>query len=241
MVSNTLSSIPAQLRRPLLPHVVPAVSAEEIVGAFLGDASGSELEIARAAVRQSPVLVLGAGERCGAWPTATALVLVAGGLVLVRAGAPGMRDVVVGEAPAGSVVLPPPPSGALQAVEQSCLLLVDDDGRDRLLGIPAGAAAIAEGLQAALVNSREAAGLLAAMRARTRIESKLLLLARAHGRVLRGGVRIDFPLTHERLADMTGTARETVTRVLEQLERESFLARDGRTYLLLVPPEDLAA
>ena len=79
------------------------------------------------------------------------------------------------------------------------------------------------------------------MRARTHIESKLLLLARGHGRVLRQGVRIDFPLTHERLADMTGTARETVTRVLEQLEREGMLSRDGRSYLLFVSPEDLAA
>jgi CRP-like cAMP-binding protein len=217
------------------------VSAVEIVDDFLGEASFAELEIARAAVRRSPVLVLEAGERCGAWPAATALVLVATGLVLVRAGAPGMRDVVVGEAATGSVVLPPPPTGTLQAVEDSRLLLVDNDGRDRLLRTPAGAAAIAEGLQAALVNSREAAGLLAAMRARTRIESKLLLLARGHGRVLRQGVRIDFPLTHERLADMTGTARETVTRVLEQLEREGMLSRSGRSYLLFVSPEDLAA
>ena len=223
-----------------MPHVAPAVSAEEIVGEFLGDISGAELEIAKAAVRHSPVFVLSAGERCGVWPDRTALVLVASGLVLVRTGAPGMRDIVIGEAPAGSVV-PPPPAGALQAVEHSRLLLVDEAGRDRLLETCAGAAAIAEGLLAALVNSREAAGLMAAMRARTRIESKLLLLARAHGRVLRRGVRIDFPLTHERLADMTGTARETVTRVLEQLERESFLARDGRSYLLLVSPEDLAA
>jgi CRP-like cAMP-binding protein len=228
------------LRRPLLPQVVPAVSAEEIIAEFLGGASGAELEIARAAVRQSPVFVLNAGERCGAWPERTALVILASGLVLVRAGAPGMRDIVVGEAPAGSVV-PPPPTGALQAVERSCLLLVDEAGRDQLLETRAGAAAIAEGLLAALVNSREAAGLMAGMRARTRIENKLLLLARTHGRVLRRGVRIDFPLTHERLADMTGTARETVTRVLEQLERESFLARDGRSYLLLVSPEDLAA
>jgi hypothetical protein len=211
-----------------LPHIVPGASAAEIVDGFLGDASAAESELARAAVRRSPIVGLDAGERCGVWPASTALVLVASGLVLVRAGAPGMRDVVVGEAPAGSVV-------------PSRLLLVDDEGRDRLLETRAGAAAIAEGLLAALVNSREAAGLLAAMRARTRIESKLVLLARAHGRVLRGGVRIDFPLTHERLADMTGTARETVTRVLEQLERESFLARDGRSYLLLVSPEDLAA
>lgn len=223
-----------------MPHVAAPVSVEDIVVAFLRDASGAELEIAKAVVRKSAVLALRAGERCGTWPDRTALVLVASGLVLVRAGAPGMRDVVIGEAPAGSFV-PPPTAGALQAVQHSRLLLVDEAGRDRLLETCAGATAIAEGLLAALVNSREAAGLLAAMRARSRIEGKLLLLARAHGRVLRHGVRIDFPLTHERLADMTGTARETVTRVLEQLERESFLVRDGRSYLLLVSPDDLAA
>jgi CRP-like cAMP-binding protein len=232
---------PPALEEVALPHLAPAAAAVEIVDDFLAGAPSAERELARAAVCRSPVLVLPAGKRCLTWPASTAFVLVGSGLVLVRAGAPGLRDVVVGEARGGSVVLPPPPAGALQALEDSRLLLVDTVGRDALLGIPAGAVAIAEGLQAALVNSREAAGLLAAMRSRTRIESKLMLLARAHGRVLRSGVRIDFPLTHERLADMTGTARETVTRVLEQLEGEGFLAREGRSYELYVSPEELAA
>lgn len=83
------------------------------------------------------------------------------------------------------------------------------------------------------------AGVLAAASARARIERKLLLLARAYGRVMRDGIRLDFPLTHELLGDMTGTARETVTRVLDLLEREGFLGRDGRTYRLLISPDEL--
>jgi CRP/FNR family transcriptional regulator len=69
-----------------------------------------------------------------------------------------------------------------------------------------------------------------------RIRDKLLELARLHGRVGRDAIRLDFPLTHELLGEMTGLARETVTRALDELQREGFIVRRGRTYSLHVPP-----
>ena len=70
---------------------------------------------------------------------------------------------------------------------------------------------------------------------------KLLQLARAHGKVVRDGVRLDLPLTHELLGEMVGSARETVTWALAELSKEGFVAREGRSYRLIVPPDLLAS
>ncbi len=53
------------------------------------------------------------------------------------------------------------------------------------------------------------------------------------------GIRLDLPLTHALLGEMIGSERETVTRSVDELEAEGFLSRDGRTYVLHVPPETL--
>jgi DNA-binding IclR family transcriptional regulator len=38
---------------------------------------------------------------------------------------------------------------------------------------------------------------------------------------------------------MVASARETVTRALDELQRSGFLARDGHSYRLLISPEAL--
>ena len=40
---------------------------------------------------------------------------------------------------------------------------------------------------------------------------------------------------------MIGSARETVSRAIERLERAGFVVRDGRSYHLQVEPETFAA
>ena len=72
-----------------------------------------------------------------------------------------------------------------------------------------------------------------------RVREKLLQLARVHGRVGPGGVRLDLPLTHELLAEMVGSRRETVTFALADLQKEGFVAREGRTYVVRISPADL--
>jgi CRP-like cAMP-binding protein len=206
---------------------------------MLEGATNHEIESVGRIVRTCPTLVLAAGEtRNGSMPR-VAMVVVEAGLVVVRAAAAGRRDIVVADAGEGAFVFVAPGCGDVHALTPARLLLVDATRRDQLLAIPATAALIAQGLEAALAQSHDVAGVLAAASARARIERKLLLLARAYGRVMRDGVRLDFPLTHELLGDMTGTARETVTRVLDLLEREGFLGRDGRTYRLLIAPDEL--
>ena len=207
--------------------------------AMLDGATAEEVDSVARIVRSCPTVVLATGEmRAGSIPK-VALVVVEAGLVVLRAAAPGRRDVVVADGARGTFVFVAPAGGELEALTQARILLVDAARRDQLLAIPAAAALIADGLEAALAQSHDVAGVMAASSARARIERKLVLLARAYGRVMRDGIRLDFPLTHELLADMTGTARETVTRVLDVLEREGFLGREGRTFRLLVAPDQL--
>jgi CRP/FNR family transcriptional regulator len=60
----------------------------------------------------------------------------------------------------------------------------------------------------------------------------LLKLSAAHGLEETGGTAISLPLTHQILADMIGTSRETVTRHLGQLKRQGLVSQRGRTFLI---------
>ena len=44
------------------------------------------------------------------------------------------------------------------------------------------------------------------------------------------------PLTHQQIADMIGTSRETVTRIVKRLKQEGWLQQQGKQYL--VPESD---
>lgn len=48
-------------------------------------------------------------------------------------------------------------------------------------------------------------------------------------------LRFTMALTHEELASMAGTSRETVTRLLNQFERASLIVRHGSSLLILSP------
>lgn len=50
-------------------------------------------------------------------------------------------------------------------------------------------------------------------------------------------MRFTMALTHEELANMAGTSRETVTRLLNQFERDELIARHGATISILQPAE----
>jgi CRP-like cAMP-binding protein len=51
----------------------------------------------------------------------------------------------------------------------------------------------------------------------------------------RGGRRVTPALTHQQIADMIGTSRETVTRALKALKAQGWLEQEGKRYA--VPPE----
>ena len=183
------------------------------------------------------IVEVGAGESY--FPTTfarAALLVVEDGLVVLRTGGPS-RTIIVGEAGSGRVLLPPTGDDVLSGLTDSRLTAVTHDARNRLVGVRGAAEALLEQLAQTLLNSQEAMGNFANPRHVERVRLKLLQLARTYGRVARDGIRIDFPVSHTLLAEMTGSTRETVTRSLDELERSGFAERRGHTYRVLVPPE----
>lgn len=171
-----------------------------------------------------------------------ALLVVESGLALIRAERPGsFREVVVCHAGPGSVVLPPEEPEVLAALVPTTVSLVDRAARDRLLRSPEAAGALFDALAQAVRQKHRTIEALAFHHHLDRVRAKLLQLAEAHGVVGRDGITLDLPLTHELLAEMTGSARETVTRALDELQGEGLVVRRGRSYRLHVDPRDLAA
>ena len=163
------------------------------------------------------------------------------GLALIRAEQPGtFREVVVCHAGAGSLALPPRETEVLAALVPTRVRLVTPELRDRLLQIPGAAAVIFDALADTIRQKHQTIEALANHHHLARVRAKLLQLAAAHGVVGREGIRLDLPLTHELLAEMTGSARETVTRALDELQQEGTVVRRGRTYRVLVDPEELS-
>ena len=106
-----------------------------------------------------------------------------------------------------------------------------------LLALPGAADVIVRGLSDAVHGGQDAIALFGSVSHPDRVRAKMIQLARAHGRVRPDGILIDIPLTHELLAWMVGSARETVTAALGRLELEGFVSREGRRYLLNIPAD----
>lgn len=203
----------------------------------------AEREAAEAALAGCATVALRDGaSRAAARIPACALLVVEEGLVEVaslRAGA--TRRMVVAVAGPGAVLLRPERDERLEALGDAWLTAVSREALTALLQLPGAAAALLEALTEAARERQESLASFSSVRHVERVRDKLLQLARAHGRVVSGGVRLDVPLTHERLGEMIGSARETVTWAVAELQREGFLERNGRVYRLLVAPEALAS
>jgi CRP-like cAMP-binding protein len=203
----------------------------------------AEREAAEAALAGCPTVALREGaSRAAARIPACALLVVEEGLVEVashRAGA--TRRMVVAVAGPGAVLLRPERDERLEALGDAWLTAVSHEAVSALLQLPGAAAALLEALAEVARERQESLASFSSVRHVERVRDKLLQLARAHGRVVSGGIRLDVPLTHERLGEMIGSARETVTWAVAELQREGFLERNGRVYRLLVAPEALAS
>lgn len=70
-------------------------------------------------------------------------------------------------------------------------------------------------------------------RVHLRLQKFLIWLAHKFGRPTSKGVPIDLLLTHQEIAEIIGTSRVTVTRLMEQLERDGAIAREKKHLTLL--------
>ena len=74
---------------------------------------------------------------------------------------------------------------------------------------------------------------------RVKERAKGIFVRLAHEPASREGLQATPPLTHQQIADMIGTSRETVTRVVKDLKQEGWLQQEGKCYL--VSARELAA
>jgi CRP-like cAMP-binding protein len=190
------------------------------------------------ALRSCSVLPLPAGSALGAdrFET-TSLLLIEDGLVLVVAFAGGSaRRIVIDVVGAGAVLLPPGAHERLEALTDTRATVVPNGASRPLLENAAAAVAIVNATKDGLRDCRESLALFSSRRPVDRVRRKLVQLAHSHGKVGTEGLLLDMPLTHELLADMIGSTRETVTRALAQLAHEGIVRHERRHYRIVVPP-----
>jgi CRP-like cAMP-binding protein len=211
--------------RSRLLRGLPAAEAERADGLLAASAS-IEVEAGMPYFRRS-------------FPSA-ALLVVEEGFVVVRASsAPPTRSIITCEAGAGFILLRPRDEEVLFGLGNARITAVSADDCVQLMALPTVAGRVLEQMAARLGQKQEAIANFGETRHVERVRRKLLQLARTYGHVARDGIRIEFPITHVVLAEMIGSSRETVTRALDALQRDGFVARRGHTYRLLVAPECL--
>jgi CRP/FNR family transcriptional regulator len=169
-------------------------------------------------------------------PRNSRLLVVEEGVVALVAAADSQHPSIVALARRGDVLAPPAEGEHIRALTAARVALVPPGAYERLLSLPGVAQALLESVLDALGKRQQS---LASTRGNhaERLQETLYRLARDHGKVHAEGVEIDVPLTHELLAQMVGSARETVTCTLARFQREGLLVRKGRTYRLIVAPD----
>lgn len=181
----------------------------------------------------------GAVRSLSSFPGAQVLV-VEEGFVVLRATDPASgRGVVICHGGPGAFLPFILTSYDIVALVDSRVRVITVDFYDRLLGLPDAAQALLCGIEAIVRQQQRTIVALASSHHVDRLREKLLQLAEDHGRVARDGVVLQLPVTHELLAEMIGSARETVTRAVEALEQNGFLRRQDRGYVLRVSPGTL--
>ena len=210
---------------------------------LLDSVPSSDGELAAQILAACPAVDIVAGEPYfrSSLPPGTLLIVERGFVILRVAPPPTNRSIVTCDAGPGRVVLPPASEEVLFALVDSKVTVISPEALDALLALPGVAKTLLEQLARTLAQNQEAIGNFGNTRHIERVRRKLLQLARNYGRVTPDGVRIDFPLNHTLLADMVGSSRETVTRSLDELQREGFVARQGRNYRLIVSPDCVAS
>ena len=210
---------------------------------LLVEVSGDERRRASVILGESPSVTVLPGDepRSASDLPDAAFFVVERGTALMAGGSPDSRRLVVAVAGPGALLVPPCEAEHVTALVPTRLTAVSPDAHEALLALPSAASAIASALIDAVSDREESLANFARFPYVERVRAKLLQLARRHGRVERAGVVIDLPLTHELLAEMVGSTRETVTLALRELASEGFVSRENRLYRLSALPDELAA
>lgn len=66
-----------------------------------------------------------------------------------------------------------------------------------------------------------------------KLKRLLVWLGNKFGQEVAQGKLINFPLTHQELSEAISTTRVSVTKLVNQLEQDRYILRDGRNYIIL--------
>jgi CRP-like cAMP-binding protein len=169
---------------------------------------------------------------------AAAFLVVESGVIAVRTPRSRLRRcMTVAIAAEGDLVAPPGAHEQLVALVRASLTAISPHLSRSLFAFPDVAALVLERLVEALHERQTSLAQFGTVDHAERVRTKLVQLARTHGKVTKEGVHLDLPITHELLAQTTGSARETVSHALASLSREGFVVREGRRYTITVSPE----
>lgn len=127
-----------------------------------------------------------------------------------------------------------PRSASVTATAPTSLLLLHrPDFVQLLAGMPQIAVSLLGELAERLRRTDQQLEGLALFNVASRLAKTLLRLALEQGVEVPAGYALDAPPTHQQLANMTGSTRETVSRVLKQLEAQGYIARSEGQILIL--------
>ena len=127
---------------------------------------------------------------------------------------------------------------AAQACEASSVLVVPEEAfRAFILARPQAALLSMQVLSARLRGLSDVLVNLVADDVDTRIAKLILRLSARYGRRDGQVIHLDIPLTHQEIADMVGSTRQTVTSTLSRLKRQGVLSID--THRIQIESEEL--
>jgi CRP-like cAMP-binding protein len=133
-----------------------------------------------------------------------------------------------------SVLDQAPRSASVKTLESSVLLALSRrDFLDLLSTSPNLALAVIQELTRRLREADVQASSISFLRVQERAKGLLQRIARLEPQF--GGRRVTPVLTHQQIADMIGTSRETVTRAIKALKTDGWLEQEGKRYVI---PED---
>ncbi|HMR70741.1 MAG TPA: Crp/Fnr family transcriptional regulator [Rubrivivax sp.] len=127
----------------------------------------------------------------------------------------------------------PAPEYVIAVAPSRVAMLDRDRARELMFSTPAGAAAVAARLAERLRRSATHKAVLALPSSFQRVCAQLAALARPAGSD--GGLRVHVAPTHQEIAIMVNTSRETVTRTLQFLLGLQVVAREGHDLIVLRP------
>ena len=127
-----------------------------------------------------------------------------------------------------------PRSASVRTVEPARLLALSrKDFLDILTRSSSLALAVIQELARRLRETNEQASSLSFQKVQERTQSLFVRIAREEATT--AGRRMTPTLTHQQIADMIGTSRETVTRAVKALKLEGWLSQEGKRYIV---PDD---